>query len=106
MVQNTLNPKVMLMRDLPPHTLSETQWISDRPHPHNRSIVDDVGFAFATSGEGPYTRIPSGGAHAQYWLKMLEGLALCNEMRHYYEHTQGNQSQHTSRVYFPRISLV
>jgi hypothetical protein len=63
--------------------------MSEKLH-DQQSIVEDIGFVYATPG-GVSIPISTGDKHAQYWLKMLEGHALCNELRHYYEHTEGTR---------------
>eukprot|EP00240_Pyramimonas_obovata_P015656 CAMPEP_0118927136 /NCGR_PEP_ID=MMETSP1169-20130426/4676_1 /TAXON_ID=36882 /ORGANISM="Pyramimonas obovata, Strain CCMP722" /LENGTH=287 /DNA_ID=CAMNT_0006868839 /DNA_START=144 /DNA_END=1007 /DNA_ORIENTATION=- len=81
-VRQRLNPKVVVVRDLPHHRMSE-----NIPGAQG-TIAETVGFEYALPG-GQTRRVDPGDLHPQYFLKQLEGLSLCNELRHFYELHQG-----------------
>jgi hypothetical protein len=92
-VHHRLHPRLLLLRDAPGHRLSEVTMLDGS---HTR-ITDSIGYEYMVAGregEGEEVRLTRrrmshSDPHLQYWLKQLEGLCLCNEMRLFHEARQG-----------------
>lgn len=89
LLQKHLSPRLLLIRDQPQHTMSERQVVHDQEGgASTQSILDTVGYSYALP-ENKLAATTAGGPQLQFWLKQLEGLALCNELRHFYQNKHG-----------------